>query len=132
MKKLLILFIVSFFSVAGAYEFTQVKKAEDQLTSAYYGEVWYVNIQPTYIMSPQGMSRYLWVACYDYEGRVLPSCSLNYQIYDVFGSPHYYDVAFITNDSYLHVRPWAPQGQYRIEFHAVNSNAWTDIRLDVY
>ncbi len=107
-------------------------QVEIQLSPYNYGQVAHVSVQPTYITSTRGMSHYLWVACYDYEGRVLPSCSLNYRVYDVFGSPHYYDVAYITNDSYLHVRPWAPQGQYRIEFHAVNSSAWTQMRLDIY
>ncbi|HLD74329.1 MAG TPA: hypothetical protein VJB34_05455 [Bdellovibrionota bacterium] len=97
-----------------------------------YGQVARVSVQPQYIASARGMSHFLWVACYDFEDQVLPSCNLNYRVYDVFGVPHYYDVAFITNDSYLHVRPWAPQGQYRIEFRPLNSNAWTDIRLDVY
>ncbi len=119
------------FKVVAYDEETKLSDEALVAISNQQGPISYIRVFPDYLTTSRGMSHSLWIGCYDRNGRQMPSCYLRVNIFDAFGFLRN-NVAYMTNDSFIHIYPWAQQGSYRVRFQDYYGYAWADLNLNIY
>lgn len=119
------------FKVIAYDEETKLSDEANVVIANQGGPVAYIRISPDYLTTSRGMSHFLWVTCYDRNSQAMPTCYLSVNVFDVFGFLRN-NVATMTNDSYIHINPWAQQGSYRVRFRDYYGTAWADLQLNIY